>query len=150
MAGERIYVDTSAFYALLDRADQYHDQAKTLWPALLKDTVFLVTSDHVVSETVTLLQYRLGFEAASLWYKNVLAVLDVQWADRTIQRQAYSLWMSLGRQRFSLVDCVSFVTMHQQQIEKVFSFKAGFAQQGFSLLPDADACMPCFPIPKSM
>ena len=130
-----IYVDTSAFYALLDRADKYHDPARAAWPELLRDDIALVTTNYVVSETVTVLQYRIGFKAANLWYRDILGVLDVCWVDEKVHRQAYELWMNLGRRRFSLVDCVSFVTMHRNRIEKAFAFKTNYIKQGFELLP---------------
>ena len=55
---EKIYVDTSAFYALLDRADPYHKEASSLWVTLMDNNSTLVTSNYVVSETVKLLQKR--------------------------------------------------------------------------------------------
>ena len=130
----KIYVDTSAFYALLDRSDRYHSKASALWPDLLHDNITLLTSNYVVWETVGLLQKRIGFEAASLWYKDILGVLDVLWVDTRTHQLAYELWLNLGRRRLSLVDCVSFVTMHQHEIEKAFCFKPHFTDHGFILL----------------
>jgi predicted nucleic acid-binding protein len=132
---EKIYVDTSAFYALLDRSDHYHGRAKNVWPSLLEDGIGLITTNYVVSETVTLLQYKIGFDAASLWYKNVLGVLSVHWVDKHTHRLACELWMNLGRRRCSLVDCVSYITMNQNGIEKAFCFKENYAVQGFEMLP---------------
>jgi len=130
----KIFVDTSAFYALLDRSDRYHSKASALWPDLLHHNITLLTSSHVVWETVGLLQKRLGFDAASLWYKDILGVLDVLWINSRTQQLAYELWLNLGRRKLSLVDCVSFVTMHQHQIEKAFCFKSHFTDHGFELL----------------
>ena len=132
----KVYVDTSAFYALIDRSDRYHAQASALWPDLLEDGIALITSNYVVWETVGLLQKRIGFAAASLWHKDILGVLDVQWVDPAGHQKAYELWLSLGRgrKRLSLVDCVSFVTMYQHDIEKAFCFKEHFVDHGFELL----------------
>jgi len=58
-----------------------HKQASVLWPTLLDDNVTLITSNYVVSETVGLLQNRIGFQAAKLWYKDILGVMDVWWVD---------------------------------------------------------------------
>ena len=130
----KIYVDTSAFYAILDRSDKHHKQASTLWPELLNDNVTLITSNYVVSETVELLHNRIGFEAARLWYRDILGVLDVWWVDAETHQRAYELWLNLGRRRLSLIDCVSFVAMHFHQIEKAFCFKPHFVDHGFDLL----------------
>jgi uncharacterized protein len=137
MKKEKVFIDTSAFYALLDRDDLYHPSAKTLWPSLLENSISLVTSNYVVSEAMALIQYRLGFDAAALWYKDVLGVLDVCWVDQATHRRAYQLWLGLGRRRCSLVECTSYVIMHQNHIEKVFSFKRNFAEHGFQLLTQA-------------
>jgi predicted nucleic acid-binding protein len=134
MRPDLIYVDTSAFYALMDRADHYHQSAKALWPFLLEDAISLRTSNYVVSETLNLIQNRLGFKAACVWYKDILGILDVHWVDQAIHQRAYELWMSLGRHKYSLVDCISYVIMHRNDIETVFSFKSRFAKQGFQLL----------------
>jgi predicted nucleic acid-binding protein len=42
--------------------------------------------------------------------------------------------LNLGRIPLSLVDCTSFVTMHQHQIERVFCFKSHFVDNGFDVL----------------
>ena len=130
-----IYIDTSAFYALIDRSDRHHEAAKALWPSLLDSHITLLTSSYVVCEAMSLLQYRLGFAAASLWHKAVLEVVDVQWVDSATHRLGHELWMSLGRQGCSLVDCVSYITMNRHQVEKAFCFKAAYTDQGFTLLP---------------
>jgi len=35
MENERVFMDTSAFYALMDRPDSNHEQADDLWASLL-------------------------------------------------------------------------------------------------------------------
>jgi predicted nucleic acid-binding protein len=105
MHSELIYVDTSAFYALMDRADFYHQSAKELWPALLENDIGLRTSNYVVSESFTLIQHRLGYKAASIWYRDILGVLDIYWVDPATHHRAYELWMGLGR-RVMVKSCV--------------------------------------------
>ena len=138
----KIYVDTSAFYALIDRSDRHHKKASSLWPKLLTDNITLITSNYVVWETIGLLQERIGFEAASLWYRDMLGVLDIWWVNEDIHQRACELWMNLGRNRPSLVDCVSFITMHQHDIEKAFCFKPHFTDHGFALLEPASKGQP--------
>lgn len=130
----KIYVDTSAFYALLDRSDRYHKKASAIWPALLDDNITLITSNYVVTETVGLVQNRIGFKAVKLWYRDILGILDIWWIDADAHDRAYDLWLNLGLKGVTLIDCISFVTMHHHQIEKAFCFKPRFEEHGFELL----------------
>ena len=139
MENSKIFADTSAFYALLDRSDKHHKAASALWPNLLDINITLLTTNYVVSETIALLQNRIGFEAAKLWYKDILGVLEIWWVDAETHQRAYELWLNFGRKRLSLVDCVSFVAMHHHQIEKAFCFKPHFTDHGFALLEPTSA-----------
>jgi uncharacterized protein len=131
---EKIYTDTSAFYALIDRADPYHKVASTLWMELMDNNFILITNNYVVSETMKLLQKRIGFKAAKLWHRDILSVIEVLWVNESIYKQAYELWLNLGRIPLDIVDCTSYVTMHQHQIEKAFCFKKHFIIHGFDLI----------------
>ena len=128
---DRVFVDTSAFYALMDTSDQYHGQAGKSWTAMLNEEIYLHTSNYITVETGALLQSRLGFEAAAIWYRDVLGIVDVLWIEETAHQMAYELWLSLGRRNLSLVDCVSFVTMRSNGIETIFAFDRHFEEQGF-------------------
>ena len=139
MENSKIFADTSAFYALLDRSDKHHKAASALWPDLLDINITLLTTNYVVSETIALLQNRIGFEAANLWCKDILGILDILWIDAETHERGYALWLNLGRRRLSLVDCVSFVTMHQHEIEEAFCFKPHFKEHGFALLEPTSA-----------
>ena len=124
-------MDTSAFYALMDRSDTNHEQAAGLWVALLEKNLHLCTGNYVIVETLALLQSRLGFEAGNLWYRDVLSLAEILWIDGSMHNLAYELWLSLGRRRLSFVDCVSFAVMRHYKIEKVFGFDRHFVEQGF-------------------
>ncbi len=134
MESERVFLDTSAFYALMDRSDSNHSQAAGLWASLLEKNLYLCTANYVIVETMALLQNRLGFEATNLWYRDVLSLTEVLWIDSSIHNLAYELWLSLGRRKLSLVDCVSFMAMRNYKVEKVFGFDRHFVEQGFEIL----------------
>jgi uncharacterized protein len=56
-----IFVDTGAWYALVDSDDADHKAAAAF---LVSNTVPLITTNFIFSETVTLIRYRIGHEAA--------------------------------------------------------------------------------------
>jgi len=131
MKSERVFIDTSGFYALMDRSDGNHEQAAGIWASLLEKGLHFCTGNYVIVETLALLQSRLGFEAGDLWYRDVLSLAEILWIDGRIHNLAYELWLSLGRRRLSFVDCVSFAVMRHYKIEKVFGFDRHFLEQGF-------------------
>ena len=53
-----VFVDTSAFYAVLDRDDANHAAAEEAWRALLGEPATLLTTNYVLVETAALLQRR--------------------------------------------------------------------------------------------
>jgi uncharacterized protein len=134
MENEKVFIDTSAFYALMDRCDKNHDKAAGLWPSLLIKDQYIATSSYVIVETLALLQNRLGFEAANLWYQDILGLAEILWVEESIHNLAYELWLSLGRRKLSFVDCIGFVTMRHFSIKKVFGFDRHFIEQGFEVL----------------
>ena len=132
MENSLVFVDTSAFYALMDRSDSNYEQAAKLWRHLLEKELYLTTSTYVIVETLTLLQSRLGFDAANLFYQDVLSIAKVLWIESPLHNLAYALWLSLGRKNISFVDCISFITMRQHGIETAFAFDSHFQEQGFN------------------
>ena len=131
---KKIFVDTSAFYALIDRSDQHHHQASAIWSVLLKNEVAIITTNYVMCETIHLLQSRISFDAASICHRDILGITDVYWVDADLHQKAYTIWLNSRQKGLSLIDCVSFITIHQHEIEKVFSFKNCFRNQGIEVL----------------
>ena len=115
----------------MDSSGQYYLQAGEHWHVLVEKGIHLNTSNYIVVETLDLLQNRLGFEAADLWYRDILGVVDFLWVEESAHLMAYELWLSIGRRKLSLVDCVSFVTMRSKKIEIFFGFDNHFKEQGF-------------------
>jgi len=138
MKSEKVFIDTSAFYALMDRSDNNHKEAAGLWTYFLEKDFCIQTSNYIILETMALLQNRLGFEAADLWYRDVLSLAEILWVDKSIHNLAHELWLSFGRRKLSLVDCVSFVTMRHYKIEKVFGFDKHFGEQGFEIVGERE------------
>ncbi len=54
-----VFIDTSAFFALLDADDAGHPEVKVAWLKLLETNALLVTSNYILVETFALMQIRL-------------------------------------------------------------------------------------------
>lgn len=131
----RIFIDTSAFYALLDRDDAHHPMAKKAWTELLKAAHTLVTSNYILVETFALLQNRLGIEAERAFHNDVLPLINIEFVASGTHRSGVAALLSASRRDLSLVDCVSFEVMRTSGINTVFAFDKHFKEQGFAILP---------------
>ena len=119
-----LFVDTSARYAAADSSDRSNARAKSI----LGSGEPLITTDHILVETWTLLRYRIGRNAAErLWngLRSGVAVIEpVRLADLEAAWRMGSAWHD---QDFSIVDRTSFAVMNRLGIERVVSLDNHFA-----------------------
>jgi len=131
----RVFIDTSAFYALLDRDDENHRKAKNAWIDLLKNEDTLITNNYVLVETFALIQHRLGIDAVRGLQNDILPLVNIEFVVPEYHRSGVSALLSASRRNLSLVDCVSFEMMRTSEIKTVFAFDPHFKEQGFTILP---------------
>ncbi len=130
-----IFVDTSAFYALLDGDDAEHSRALKLWEGEPPGEGGLVTTNYVVLESMALLQSRLGMPAVRAFRDVILPLVRIEWIDEVVHAQAVSAFIATDRRGLSLVDLSSFETMRRLGIRSAFTFDRHFRQYGFQILP---------------
>src|SRR5260370_19111973 len=96
-----LFVDTSIWYAAADSSDRSNARSK----AILKSGETLVTSDHVLVETWTLLHHKLDRTAAEGFWEGLrsgIALIEaVTLADLEV---AWDIGVSWRDQDFSIVD----------------------------------------------
>jgi uncharacterized protein len=129
----RVFVDTSAWLALADKADQYHLTAAEKSMAIKNQKAELVTSEYVVDESITIIRYRVSHAAAvtfgdALWKSRLVSVEDVTEQDR---QTAWDSFRKYADKSLSYTDCVSFSLMKRLRIRKAFTFDSHFAHMGF-------------------
>lgn len=131
----RVFVDTSAFCALLDRDDDNHAGARSAWTGILDTETVAVTSSYVLVETVALLQSRLGLEAVRAFEDAMVPILHVEYVTGELHKLGMAALLVASRRRLSLVDCVSFEIMRRHGIDSSFTFDSHFKEQGFRAIP---------------
>jgi len=129
-----VFVDTSAFYAVLDRDDANHARAAAVWPDLVREST-LVTHNYVLLETAALVQRSLGMAAARALASDIVPLLTVGWIDEHRHAAAQQAVLAAGRKKLTLADCASFLVMRECGIDQAFCFDAHFKEQGFRVLP---------------
>jgi|FaiFalFF_MnMetaG_3_1042247.scaffolds.fasta_scaffold18458_2 predicted nucleic acid-binding protein len=128
-----VFVDTSAWYALLDRRDAHHPEAVRGLEALRRMGLRPVTHDYVVVETVALLQRRLGVPAVRDFLTGLLPVAEVLRVERRAFEAALSALLGAGRRDVSPVDWISFEVMRRRGIRRALAFDEDFERYGFEL-----------------
>jgi predicted nucleic acid-binding protein len=98
----------------------------------------LLTTNHVVGETYTLIRMRLGFAAAQQFVHHVRSSLVTErvFVPEAWESEAESLLSQYADQDFSYVDATSFVTMGHRALTTAFAFDHHFVVTGFTLLAD--------------
>ena len=79
MPQNKIFVDTSAWYAIIDKNDRDHALAATKIQVLDRP---LVTSNYIFDEILTLIKTKLGFTVAvpfgqKLWNQEISALVRI-------------------------------------------------------------------------
>jgi uncharacterized protein len=134
MPRSTIFVDTSAWYAIIDKNDQDHATAVGKIQMLSRA---LVTSNYILDEILTLLKTKLGSPTAisfghKLWDQEVSALLRITEED---EERAWGIFRQYDDKGFSYTDCTSFALMERLDINTVFAFDDHFAQYGkFTIL----------------
>ncbi len=131
-----VFVDTSAFLAVLNADDRQHDRARPFWETILQKNEILFTTNYVLLETYALVQNRLGMNAVREFATYAVPLLEIVWVDETLHQRGVSAFLSANRRRLSLVDSISFEVARAFGIDKIFTFDRHFAEQGFRCLPD--------------
>lgn len=129
-----ILIDTSAFLAVLNGDDPYNQLAQKVWSELLSDEMVLVVNSYILTETVALVQNRLGMTAARDFHENIKPLLQIEWLTKREHDLAMDYLLSANRRQLSLVDVSAFETMRRLGIKKVFTFDNHFAEEGFDLI----------------
>lgn len=130
-----VFVDTGAWVALRYRRDNHHKRARTLLKRLRRLAVPLVTTDHVIAETVTLLKARGGVHHALALGAALLSgtIATLEEIDAARRKRAWQLFEKHQNLPVGFVDCTSFATMEELGLDVVFGFDDDFRAAGFTL-----------------
>ena len=129
----RIFVDTVFVIALINQRDQYHQQASELADRF--EGYPLLTTDAVLLEIGNALARGYKQEAIEV-IEQFLASDEVEIKRLTpyLFEQAFELYKQHRDKDWSLVDCISFVTMREAGMSQALTFDRHFVQAGFEVL----------------
>ncbi|SFQ11259.1 type II toxin-antitoxin system VapC family toxin [Salibacterium halotolerans] len=134
MKNKVCFVDTSAFIALYQPKDQYHEQAVQIAERL--EGYRYLLSETVLNETYTLLRYKSGYQAAGHFLSTVIEYPDFDIVDMTdtLRKETMRLLEKYSDHRLSYCDAQSVAIMIDKKITHVFAFDHHFEIMGLSIL----------------
>lgn len=133
----RVFCDTSFFYACLDPRDAHHPDAHPLVAEATATRVALWTTWDVVSETITLLRYRISQVKALDFVDDLLPRLHLVEYGPDVRTQALDVFQRYGRDHpLSFCDAISFVVVTTLlQRMPCFAFDEDFRRLGLTVIP---------------
>jgi len=127
-----IFIDTSAIYALADRADPWHQAAKERFEGLLRGGERPLTHNYVLIESMALLQHRLGLDAAIQFGRDARAFV-IEWIGEKTHEKVLNSLRVVSRREVSFVDHVSFFVMRSRGVRVALAFDRHFEAEGFGI-----------------
>ena len=128
-----IFVDTSAFKALVDPRDEFHARAVKTWEMMAKAGVKLISTNYILDESYTLIRIRCGIKVA----KEFRDLISASGEDIKIMRSTLSdefdawTWFEKDWSKLSFTDCGSFAQMKRLNLSVFFGFDEHFVKAGF-------------------
>ncbi len=134
LTNETIFVDTSAWFALLSKNDKNHQKIKNIYQTILENNNTLIISNQVLGETFTLIRYKI--ENNSLPFKfieliNKSMMIKKIHIEAKTEKNAIKILENYKDQRFSYVDATSFAVMNRLDLKYALSLDRHFAAAGF-------------------
>jgi predicted nucleic acid-binding protein len=131
----KIFIDTSALFALINLVDEENLAARTTWKDLLQRSNELLTNNYIIVECLSLVQRRLGLEHVRKLQAEIFPLITVDWIYEEQHALAVQYAMKSNRRKLTLVDCSAFETMRRLGIETAFTFDSHFRAEGFNTIP---------------
>lgn len=132
-----VFIDTAGWMACADRADPAHVACCTIRDSTLEAGHALITTDYVVDETLTLIRFRLGLDAAEAWWRQIDLSSRVRWEriDSDRFERARHLFLQYRDKELSFTDCTSVAVMRELKLTQVITTDRHFQQIGLQMLP---------------
>jgi predicted nucleic acid-binding protein len=132
-----IFIDTGAFLGRYLERDDHHVDAVRGFRLIAERKLPVVTSCHVLDETISLLGRWAGRRFAAERGRAILASGTLRILRPELRQETAALreFARFADQSVSFTDCLSFVLMNELGIRRAFTFDSDFRLAGFTLWP---------------
>ncbi len=127
----KIFIDTSAFMALILKNESYHQKVTDRYEAYKKSRAQLITSDYILDELYTRCVYRAGSFGARLAINLIqeivshdeLTVLEV---DSHVFKKAQEIFLKFSDNKISFTDATSYILYKDFALDEIFTLDGDF------------------------
>jgi len=129
----KVFVDSAAWIALLNTRDDLHTNAIQINKNLRKQNAALVTTEFVLLEVADALCVPPLRQKFVNFFEDFyqLANLQIIEVSHSLLMAGLELYKQREDKNWSLTDCISFVVMNQEGIDRAFTSDRHFEQAGF-------------------
>ncbi|GEM_PF-5680289 len=130
-----VFVDASAFIALLVVDDSNHKRAAEIAARLELEKAELVTSSMIIAEVLTVLSMRFSKTLAVEFGERVMkGGIQIIHPSALSFEHAWNLWREESKKDVGFVDTMSFALIESEHIPSSFSFDHDFLKRNFQVL----------------
>jgi predicted nucleic acid-binding protein len=132
----KVFFDTWGWVAVANESDAYHVKVVDFYRDFLLKGGMPVTSDYVLSETITLLRARTNPKDAGIFIDTILEAagsgrVRLEWIDQKKWEKAWQMCKKYAdKPGISFVDFTSFLLMKESGIMKVLTADRHFEEVG--------------------
>ncbi len=135
IASRRVFVDTSAYFALADTREADYSAARSILGHLSDARYAQYSTNILLIECHALMLARLGRSVAGQFLRDIAAsrtrVIRIRAQD---EERAKEILFRYDDKDFSFADAISFVVMERLGIQFAFTFDHHFVQYGLTVL----------------
>ena len=134
MTRDLLFMDTVYIQALLNRHDDYHNQAKAIYHQVRNAAEVWVTEAILieVGNALSATNRSAAVQFIQLCYQ--LPNMKVVSVDTSLLNHGLELYHSRSDKDWGLTDCISFVVMREQNLIDALTADRHFVQAGFRAL----------------
>ncbi len=135
-----VFVDASAWIAIMSRKDHRHNEAAIIYKKELEKSSYFITSNLTTFEAYTEIKTKKGIEIAKALRRVIenKQLVKIERVTFDIEEEALKIFWGYEDKTWGIIDITSFVIMERYDCKFAFAFDQHFVdaahQKGFQML----------------
>ncbi len=128
----KVFIDTGGFCSIVNKKDQWHQTSSNTLKSLVKNKALFFTSNFILSETYTLIRFRVNYASAIKFMDEFrLSNIKIIRVPQDIEERAKEIFKQYQDKTFSFIDCTSFALIDDRGFDHAFTLDSHFYHYRF-------------------